>query len=167
MVLYFEWGGGLLSAVSCRARTAASTRRLWFSSHKSCGVNCISKQSAIALAFSDGRNLRPEVPWIAVDALGPSLSRRHFAMSHIVWSVASALPIFVSHRSSVSLRVIRLIAFETQWTAVLHAGSRVSCHNFLSLCLCFNFPRTTYITSAPTTQKTPPLLLKRVYRVIA
>jgi hypothetical protein len=27
-----------------------------------------------------------------------------------------------------------------------------------------NFPRTTYILSAPTTQKTPPLLLKRVYQ---
>jgi hypothetical protein len=26
----------------------------------------------------------------------------------------------------------------TQLTAVLHAGSRVSCHNFLSLCLCLN-----------------------------
>jgi hypothetical protein len=41
----------------------------------------------------------------------------------------SALLIFVSHRSSAFLRVILLIAFETQLTAVLHAGSQVSCHN--------------------------------------
>jgi hypothetical protein len=37
--------------------------------------------------------------------------------------VSSALLIFVSQRSSAFLRVIRLIAFETQITAVLHAGS--------------------------------------------
>jgi hypothetical protein len=52
--------------------------------------------------------------------------------------VISALPIFVSHCSSAFLRVIRLIAFETQLTTVLHTGSMVSCHNFLSLCLCNN-----------------------------
>jgi hypothetical protein len=34
--------------------------------------------------------------------------------------------------------VIRLIAFVSRLTATLHAGSLVSCHNFLSLCLCFN-----------------------------
>jgi hypothetical protein len=37
-----------------RAWTVASTRRLWFSSHKSCGVNCFPKQSAVALTFSNG-----------------------------------------------------------------------------------------------------------------
>jgi hypothetical protein len=31
---------------------------------------------------------------------------------------------------------MHLIAFETQLTAALHAGSLVSCHNFLSLFLC-------------------------------
>jgi hypothetical protein len=46
--------------------------------------------------------------------------------------------IFVSHRSSASLRVNRLIDFVTQLTAVLHAGSLVSCHNFLSLFFSFN-----------------------------
>jgi hypothetical protein len=75
--------GWVLSTVSSRAWTLASTRRSWFSSHSSCGVNWISKHSAIALAFSDGRNLRPEAPWIAVGALGPSLLRRDFAMGHI------------------------------------------------------------------------------------
>jgi hypothetical protein len=40
--------------------------------------------------------LRPEEPWIAVGALGPSLLRRDFAMGHIAWGVTSALPIFVS-----------------------------------------------------------------------
>jgi hypothetical protein len=33
---------------------------------------------------------------------------------------------------------MRLIAFETQFTSVLHPGSRVSCHNFLILLLYFN-----------------------------
>jgi hypothetical protein len=60
-------------------------------------------------------------------------------MGHINWGVTSELIIFVSHRSSVFLQVIRLTDFVTQLTAVLHAGSLVSCHNFLSLCLCFNY----------------------------
>jgi hypothetical protein len=51
--------------------------------------------------------------------------------------VTSELLIFVSRRSSAFLRVIHLIDFVTQLTAVLHAGSLVSCHNFLSLRLCF------------------------------
>jgi hypothetical protein len=33
---------------------------------------------------------------------------------------------------------MRLIAFETQFTSVLHPGSLVSCHNFLILLLYFN-----------------------------
>jgi hypothetical protein len=83
-----------------RASTLASTRCSWFSSHRSCGVNWISKQSAIALAFSNGWNLRPEAPWMAVGALGPSPFRRDFAMGHIAWGVTSVLLILVSHRSS-------------------------------------------------------------------
>jgi hypothetical protein len=59
-------------------------------------------------------------------------------MGHIDYGVTSALLIFVSHHSSAFLGVIRLIAFETQLTAVLHAGSLVSCYNIPSLCLCFN-----------------------------
>jgi hypothetical protein len=59
-------------------------------------------------------------------------------MGHIAWGVTSVLLIFVSHRSSAFLEVIRLIVFVTQLTAVLHAGALVSCHSFLSLCLCFN-----------------------------
>jgi hypothetical protein len=52
--------------------------------------------------------------------------------------MTSALLIFVSHLSSAFLRVIRLIAIETQLTTVLHAGFLISCHNFRNLCLCFN-----------------------------
>jgi hypothetical protein len=52
--------------------------------------------------------------------------------------VTSALPIFVSHRSSAFLRVTLLIAFDTQLTAVLHVGSLVYFRNFPSLSLCFN-----------------------------
>jgi hypothetical protein len=46
--------------------------------------------------------------------------------------VTSQLPVFVSHRSSAFFRVIRLICFVTQLTAVLHAGSQVSCHIFVA-----------------------------------
>jgi hypothetical protein len=59
-------------------------------------------------------------------------------MGQITWSVTSVLPIFISHHSSNFLWVIRLTDFVTQLTAVLHAGSLVACHNFLSLRLCFN-----------------------------
>jgi hypothetical protein len=51
---------------------------------------------------------------------------RDFAMGQIAWGVTSVLLIFVSHRSSAFFRVIRLIAFETQLTALLHAGSDLS-----------------------------------------
>jgi hypothetical protein len=56
-------------------------------------------------------------------------------MGHI-GCVTSVLLIFVSQRSNVFFRVIRLIAFVTQLTAVLQARFQVSCHNFLNLCLC-------------------------------
>jgi hypothetical protein len=39
-----------MSTTSRRLFTLASTCCLWSSSHKSCGVNCFSKQSAIVLA---------------------------------------------------------------------------------------------------------------------
>jgi hypothetical protein len=94
-------------------------------------------QSAIALAFYHERNIRPEGSWIAVGALDPSFFSRDFAVGHIAWGVTSELPNF-SHRSSANLRVIRLIGFVTQLTAVSHAGSIVSCHNFLTLRLCFS-----------------------------
>jgi hypothetical protein len=129
---------GLLSTASSRAWTLASTRHSWFSSHKSCGENWFSKQSAIALVFSSIRNCRPEEPWLAVGAPGSLLLMRNFAMGHIPWGVMSQLAIFVSYCSSAFFWVIRLIDSVTQLTAVFHAGSLVSCHNFLSLCLCSN-----------------------------
>jgi hypothetical protein len=89
-----------LSTASSRAWTLASTCHSWFSSHKSCSVNWFSKQSAIAVPFSRGRNFRPKEPWIAVGALGPPFLMRYFAMGHITWGVTSQLFIFVSHRSS-------------------------------------------------------------------
>jgi hypothetical protein len=125
--------GGLLSTAWSRVWSLASTRRSWFSSHRSWCVNWFSKQTEIALAFSDGWNLRTEGAWMAVGALGQSLFRRDFAMGQIAWGVTSLLPIFVSNRSSAFLRIIRLIDFVTQLIAVLHAGSLVSSHNFLRL----------------------------------
>jgi hypothetical protein len=59
-------------------------------------------------------------------------------MGQIAWELTSVFPIFVSHRSSAFLWVIRLIDFVTQLTAVLHARSSVYCQNFLSLRLCMN-----------------------------
>jgi hypothetical protein len=79
-------------------------------------------------------DLRPEGPWIAVCALGPSLFRRDFAMGHIAWGLTPELPIS-SHPSYAFLPVILLIDFVTQLTAVLHAGSLASCNNSLSLCM--------------------------------
>jgi hypothetical protein len=71
---------------------------------------------------------------MAVGALGPSLFRRDFAMGHMAWGVTFLFPtVQVSF-----FRVIRLIDFVTQLTTVLQAASPVSCHNFRSLCLCFN-----------------------------
>jgi hypothetical protein len=52
--------------------------------------------------------------------------------------VTSQFHIRFFHLSSAFLQVVRLIVFVTQFTAVLHAVSRVSCHNFLDLRLCFN-----------------------------
>jgi hypothetical protein len=75
---------------------------------------------------------------MAVGALGPSLFARDLAMSHIAWGVTSVFANIVSHRSSVFFRVMRLIAFETPFTAVSHPASLVSCHNFLILFLYFN-----------------------------
>jgi hypothetical protein len=59
-------------------------------------------------------------------------------MGQIARGVTSELRIFVSHRSSAILLVIHLIDFVTHLSAVLYAGSLVSCHSFLSLHLCFN-----------------------------
>jgi hypothetical protein len=83
------------------------------SSHRSCGVNCSSKQSAIVLAFSNGWNFIPKGQWIAVGAPDPSLFVRSFAMGHIAWGVTSELAICYPHRSSPLLRVMRLFSSES------------------------------------------------------
>jgi hypothetical protein len=86
-------------------------------------VNCFSKQSEIALTFSNGWHFMPTGPWIAVGALGPSLFVRHFAMGHIAWGGSSAFVSVVSHLlSAFFFWVIRLIDLETLLTAVLHSG---------------------------------------------
>jgi hypothetical protein len=121
-----------------REPLSAASRRSWFSSHRSCGVNYLSKQSAIVLAFPNGWNFIPKGPWIAVGALSPSLFVRSFSMGQFAWGVTSDLAIFDSHRSSALLRVMRLIVFEIKSNALLHIGSLVSCHSFLNLFLCFS-----------------------------
>jgi hypothetical protein len=73
-----------------------------------------------------------------VGALGPSLLLSYFAIGHIASGVSSVFYNFVSHFSSVFFRIMRLIAFEAWFTAVLHPGFLVSCHSFLILFLYFN-----------------------------
>jgi hypothetical protein len=48
------------------------------------------------------------------------------------------LAIFYLGYPSAPFHAILLIVLVTQFTAVLHAGSRVYCQNFLSLCLCLS-----------------------------
>jgi hypothetical protein len=77
-------------------------------------------------------------PWIADGAFGPPLLERDFGISFIAEGVISQFANVVSHLSSAPFRTILLIFQVTQFTAVLHAGSLVSCHNFPSFLLCFN-----------------------------
>jgi hypothetical protein len=69
----------------------------------------------------------------AVGTLGPTLFVRDFAEGPYSPKYDLGASYFSPHRSSALLGVIRLIDFATQLTAVLHAGSLISCHNFLSL----------------------------------
>jgi len=110
--------GWLSSMASSRARTWTSTCHSWFSSHRLCGVNWFSRQSAVTLAFSNWRNLRTKGPWIVVGAFGLSLSIRDFARGQNAWDVTSQLLIFVSHFSNASLWVLLWIVFVTQLTTV-------------------------------------------------
>jgi hypothetical protein len=112
--------------------------RLWFLSHMSWDVNWFSKQSAVTLTFSFGWYVIPKGPWTVVGAFGPSLFISDFTVGHRTCGVTSHSLPFLSHRSSAFIWVIPLMAFTTQLTAILHAGSRVTCHSFLSHLSCFN-----------------------------
>lgn len=81
--------GGLLSLDLSRAWSLASTCHSFFSSHRSLGVNWFSKLSTVVLAFFDGWYLRPERPWIAVDAFGQCILIRDFTIDQIPWGVTS------------------------------------------------------------------------------
>jgi hypothetical protein len=54
---------------------------------------------------------------MAVGTAGPSLFKREFSMGQIARGVTSVLLIFVSHRSSAFLLVIRLIDYETSYNS--------------------------------------------------
>jgi hypothetical protein len=77
--LFFQWD----CCLQLRRELVASTRRSLSLSHSKCGVNWFSKQSAIALAFSSGCNVRSKGPCITVGALGLSLFMRDFTIGHI------------------------------------------------------------------------------------
>jgi hypothetical protein len=98
--------------------------------------NCFSKQSAITLTFSFGWYFIPEGPWIAAGAFGPSLFISDFSIGHrlYVWTHSSFL-LFAT------LRVPfygSLMGLATQFSTILHAGSRVACHSSLNLILWFS-----------------------------
>jgi hypothetical protein len=99
--------------------------------HSLCCVNWFCKQLAIALALSTGWNFGPEGLWMTVGPLGTSLFARDLSMGHIACLCGCKF----------CFRVMRLIAFETQFTSVLHPGSLVSFHNFLI----FFYTLTTYL----------------------
>jgi hypothetical protein len=52
--------------------------------------------------------------------------------------VTAQFPSFASHHLTAFLWFVHLMVLVTQLTAVLHAGSRVTCYSFLNLCLCFS-----------------------------
>jgi hypothetical protein len=75
---------------------------------------------------------------IIAGPLNPSFFKRDFAIGYIALGVTTNLDIFVPRRSRAVLRIICLIVFETQLTAVLKDGFLVSCHNSLSPSFWFN-----------------------------
>jgi hypothetical protein len=105
--------------------TVLSTLRSWFSSHRSCGVNRFSKQSAIALALSTGWYCRPIRPWMGSWFIPvceeprnrPYCLRCQLGVCKFRFSPFKCL--FSDYASD----------FETQLTACLHLGSLVSCTN--------------------------------------
>jgi hypothetical protein len=74
---------GLSSTDSRRGWTLASTRRSWFSSHRSWGVKTFSKQSAVTLALSNGWNLRHEKPRIAAGVWSRSSSKCYLRIQSV------------------------------------------------------------------------------------
>jgi hypothetical protein len=129
--------GGCSSTAACRASTSAPTCRLWSQSHKSCALNWFSKQSTIMLALSIEYYTEVRGQWIA-EAFGPLLFQRDFAIGHTAWSVTLQSVNSVSPLSSAHFQTIPLILQVTQFTAVLHDESMISCHYFLKLLLFIN-----------------------------
>jgi hypothetical protein len=105
--------------------------------HNSCGVKRFSKQFANTFAFSNGKNAGPKGPGNTVGALVHPLCEGLRSRPYCL-RCDLTVSILVSHRSSALFRVILLKVLVTQFTAVLYARSRVCCHNFLSVCLCFS-----------------------------
>jgi hypothetical protein len=66
-----------------------SSRRSWFSSHRSWDENWFSKQITIPLAFSFGWYVIPKCPWTAVGAFSPPIFVSDFAINHRAWGVTS------------------------------------------------------------------------------
>jgi hypothetical protein len=124
---------GSLSAASNKAWMRASTSCSWCTSHRSCGENWVSSQSAVTLAFSNGRNLSPVGLWMADGAFVLSPLIRGFTRGQIVWGVISTLLSFVSHLSIAFRQTILRIVLVTQLRAVLQVVSLVLCHSFRSL----------------------------------
>jgi hypothetical protein len=89
----------------------------WYSSHRSCGENSVSRRTAITLAFSNGRNLSPVGLRMADGTFVLSPVFRDFTRNQTVWGMISALLSFVSHLSTAFRRTILRIVLVTQLRA--------------------------------------------------
>jgi hypothetical protein len=80
----------------------------------------------------------PRGPWTVVGTFGLALFISDFSRGHIASGVTSQFPTFASYRFSAFLRIINLTVLVIQLTAILHAGSWVTCHSFLHLSFCYS-----------------------------
>jgi hypothetical protein len=138
VVLFSPWGGGVVvyGFEQCLNSSLHPPLIFFVSQVKVCELICQAVSSCVG--FLGWMKFKARGPWIAVGALGPSRFSGDFAVGHIAWGVTSKLTIFVSHHSSAFLRDIHQINSVTQLTDLVHAESLVSCHNFLSIRVCFN-----------------------------
>lgn len=114
-----------------RAWTVSLIRRSWLSWDRSWCVNTFSQQSAI------GSNVRPKRIWIEVFWSIPFYKGFRNTSHSLRCDLTVLYSCFPQFRCF--LRVFCIMVLVTHLTAVLHAGSRLSCHNFLSLCFCFSW----------------------------
>jgi len=119
-----------------RTRTLTTTHHSWSLSYKLWGVNCVSKQLAVVLAFSHRWYESPKGLWITVGNFGLSHFIRDFynrsdSLRFNSTVAYSCLPSFkclpLSHSSN---------GFSDQFNLCFTHWILVSCHNFPSFHIC-------------------------------